>query len=109
MPGHIGTSIVINSMQALTDGKDASELANMMGGDADGLTSNQVQSMMDEAGRGFRDDAPTTSEQAAAIILDGVRAERWRILVGEDAYRLDEAVRANPEDAYEADFAPSEG
>ena len=44
---------------------------------------------------GFRDNAPTTAAQAATIILDGVRAGEWRILVGDDAHRLDEAVRAD--------------
>jgi len=29
-----------------------------------------------------------------------VRAEKWRILVGDDAQALDEAVRADPEGAY---------
>jgi hypothetical protein len=38
------------------------------------------------------------------VILDGVRAGRWRILVGADAYRLDERVRATPENAYDAEF-----
>ena len=53
----------------------------------------------------FRDQAPTTAEQAATIILDGVRAGRWRILVGDDAQRLDGMVRADPEGAYEDSFA----
>jgi hypothetical protein len=34
-----------------------------------------------------------------------VRENRWRILVGEDAKRLDELVRKAPEAAYDADFA----
>jgi hypothetical protein len=29
-----------------------------------------------------------------------VRAGKWRILVGDDALALDEAVRADPENAY---------
>eukprot|EP01047_Picozoa_sp_COSAG01_P064679 COSAG01_NODE_8603_length_2722_cov_1.458635_2_plen_64_part_00 len=32
-----------------------------------------------------------------------VRRRRWRILVGEDARRLDAAVRAAPEAAYDAE------
>jgi hypothetical protein len=42
-----------------------------------------------------------TAAQAAAIILDGLREDRWRILVGDDAHALDEAVRADPESAYD--------
>ena len=45
---------------------------------------------------GFRDNAPTSAAEAATIILEGVRNGRWRILVGDDAHRLDEAVRQTP-------------
>jgi hypothetical protein len=48
--------------------------------------------------------APTTAARAATIILDGVKAGRWRILVGEDVTRLDKRVRKNPEAAYDVDF-----
>ena len=53
---------------------------------------------------GFRDNAPTSAAEAATIILDGVKADEWRILVGDDAHRLDEAVRAEPTVAYEPEF-----
>ena len=52
----------------------------------------------------FRDAAPTTAAQAATIILDGVRNDVWRILVGDDAYVIDRLVRAAPETAYEISF-----
>ena len=52
----------------------------------------------------FREDAPTTAAQAATVILDGVKAGRWRILIGDDAHRLDELVREFPEEAYEESF-----
>ena len=55
----------------------------------------------------FREDAPTTAAQAAKIILDGVKAERWRILVGDDAHALDERVRQTPEKAYTPEFYQS--
>jgi hypothetical protein len=53
----------------------------------------------------FRDNAPTSAAQAATIILDGVRNDTWRVLVGQDARALDQAVRETPELAYEASFA----
>ena len=53
------------------------------------------------------EDAPTTAAEAATIILDGVKADRWRILVGKDAHRLDELVRQSPEQAYDLDFFES--
>ena len=52
----------------------------------------------------FRDAAPTTAAQAATIILDGVRTDAWRILVGDDAHVLDRLVRATPETAYDPSF-----
>jgi len=52
----------------------------------------------------FRDNAPTTAAQAAKIILEGVRNDEWRILVGEDAKALDRMVRESPETAYEQSF-----
>ncbi len=85
MPGHIGTAIVENSMR-----HGAHEL--------DMETAEMVQLMSDM----FRDQAPMTAAEASTEILDGVREGRWRILVGDDARKLDLAVRANPEIAYES-------
>jgi len=114
MPGHIGTDIAINSRKVLTgsqdDGLSAETLAGArqqmqrMGVAADQLTDDQIQALVAEQGRRFRDDAPTPAAAAARIMLDGVKAETWRILVGEDAHRMDEMVRADPEHAYEPGF-----
>ena len=48
-----------------------------------------------------------TAAAAATVILDGVKADRWRILVGEDAQRIDDLVRRSPERAYDVDFFES--
>jgi hypothetical protein len=114
MPGHIGTEIVTNSRMVLTgDGSEqlsagavAQARARMaaVGMDTASVTDDQIQAYMADAARRFRDEAPTTAAQAATIILDGVRAERWRILVGDDAKVLDSMVRADPENAYEPEF-----
>ena len=53
----------------------------------------------------FRDAAPMTAAQAATVILDGVRAGEWRILVGDDAHTLDALVRQVPAEAYDDSFA----
>jgi hypothetical protein len=57
-----------------------------------------------ELERRFRDEALTSAAQAATIILDGVKADRWRILVGADAHKIDEMVRQSPERAYDIGF-----
>ncbi len=101
MPGHIGTDIVLNSREIL--GIDLDEARTQMerrGIETDGLSDDDIQNLMKMFGEMFRDNAPLSAEQAATIILDGVRAGKWRILVGDDAHTLDEAVRADPEGAY---------
>ncbi len=111
MPGHIGTSIVINaatilgnpSLDELTS-EELEPLRTMMkqrGMDTADMTDDQIRELMKTIGEGFRDNAPVSSEQAAAIILDGIRHDRWRILVGDDALALDQFVRGNPDEAYE--------
>ena len=53
----------------------------------------------------FRDGAPMTAAQAATVILEGVRAGEWRILVGDDAHKLDALVREVPHEAYDDSFS----
>ncbi len=83
MPGHIGTSIALNTIA---------------------LLGGEVDARVTEWGAAFRNSAPTTAEQAAATILEGVLAGRWRVLVGDDAHVVDALVRDTPEEAYEASF-----
>ena len=110
MPGHIGTDIPVNSRkilkgsEAAIDIAAARRLAAARGVDVVGLSDEQIRERVMELERRFRDDAPTTAAQAATIILDGVKAEKWRILVGKDAESLDERVRAAPEAAYSPEF-----
>jgi NAD(P)-dependent dehydrogenase (short-subunit alcohol dehydrogenase family) len=104
MPGHIGTDIVLNSRELL--GVDLEEARTQMarrGLETDGFSDDDILNLMKMFGEMFRDNAPVSAEQAATIILDGVRAGKWRILVGDDAHALDEAVRADPEAAYGED------
>ncbi len=110
MPGHVGTAIIRNTREVLQGEDDAVALEGArkrmkaMGADPATLSDNAIRAIMAEMARGFEENAPTTAAQAVTIILDGVRANRWRILVGEDARLLDEAVRRDPEHAYDADW-----
>src|SRR6201996_8284378 len=80
MPGHIGTDIAINSRKVLSGEEElsAASLATaraqmkMFGVPTDQLTDDQIKALVDEQGRQFRDNAPTSAAQAAKIILDGV-------------------------------------
>lgn len=86
MPGHIGTSIALNTVAEFAP-------------DLEGEVKREVM----QRAEAFR-DAGLSPDKAAEVILDGVREGRWRILVGPDAYALDETVRARPEAAYDSDF-----
>jgi hypothetical protein len=114
MPGHIGTSIISNSRRIQSgtesDALSANELLSArqrlkgMGIDTTPMSDDDIQKIAIDRARSFRDEAPTSAAQAAKIILDGVKAERWRILVGDDAVRLDARVRETPEQAYTPEF-----
>ncbi|MGH7063447.1 MAG: SDR family NAD(P)-dependent oxidoreductase [Stellaceae bacterium] len=114
MPGHIGTGITVNSRKiqsgSQSDEIDATQLAQARariastGRDAAALADDAIRKLVAERDRRFREEAPTSAAEAAKIILDGVRAERWRILVGADAQIIDEMVRRTPERAYDTDF-----
>src|SRR5262245_19327509 len=91
MPGHIGTSIVENTRKVVT-GHGISEMSakeiadarrsigSIMGEAAKTLTDDQIRQMVTEMARQFEANAPTSAAEAATIILNGVREERWRIL-----------------------------
>ena len=115
MPGHIGTSIVINTNRVLgkppfleMSERDVALVREQLakrGFPIADLPDDQIRGMMHQLALGFRDAAPVTAAQAATIILDGVRNDAWRILVGDDAHALDRMVRESPETAYEPSFA----
>ena len=115
LPGHVGTDILGNSLRA--HGKDPErmtgpQLEEMIPADARaGLTAagllaedasaEDLRRMLVRMTDDFRDKAPLGAARAATVILDGVRSGAWRILVGEDAKRIDAAVRARPDAAYD--------
>jgi len=115
MPGHVGTDIIANSMRARGLPEPAqmsdAQIEELIPGDARrglaeaGLlakdaTADDLRQLLAQMNADFRDKAPLSAAAAATIILDGVRSGAWRILVGEDAKKIDEMVRATPEDAY---------
>ena len=116
MPGHVGTDIIANSLRArglpaaeqMSDAqveelipRDTQAALIGAGMLAEGASADDLRQMLVRANADFRDKAPVSAAEAAAIILDGVRAGAWRILVGKDAEKLDAAVRAKPEAAYD--------
>ena len=113
-PGHIGTNIAINSRMVLA-GSESQEMSaaefaaararmRALGIDADQIADDQIKAQVAAMCEAFRDNAPMTDAQAAKVMLDAVKADRWRVLVGEDSKRLDEMVRKDPERAYDPDF-----
>ena len=115
MPGQIGTSIRANTRKIHSGNResgaiDAAGLAQawerfaLLGRDVSQLSDDQLRNLVAELERRFRDEALTSAAEAATIILDGVKADRWRILVGADAHKVDEMVRQSPERAYDIAF-----
>jgi len=109
IPGHVGTDIIVNSLRArgLPEPKQLShaQLAELIPAAAwpDGASAEDMRQFLIQASDGFRDNAPVSAAQAAGIILDGVQAGTWRILIGDDARLIDRFVRTKPESAYDYD------
>jgi NAD(P)-dependent dehydrogenase (short-subunit alcohol dehydrogenase family) len=114
MPGHIGTGIAANTGK-VQSGNDSDSMTERqlrqargriaaMGVDVARMSDADVEKAVRERARRFVEEAPMSAAEAATVILDGVKADRWRILVGEDAKKIDELVRRAPEQAYDVDF-----
>ncbi len=111
LPGHVGTDIVANTLRILglpePERMSEAELERIRpeltsrGLAGEHTATEELRAMAIRLQSDFRDRAPLSAADAAAIILDGVRAGRWRILVGEDAKMIDAAVRSKPEAAYD--------
>jgi NAD(P)-dependent dehydrogenase (short-subunit alcohol dehydrogenase family) len=114
MPGHIGTGIVSNSRKIQfgteSDVMSPEEITQARarlaasGQDLSQVSDADIQTLSAERARRFEEEAPMTAAAVATVILDGVKADRWRILVGHDAHLLDQRVRQAPQDAYDAEF-----
>ena len=114
MPGHIGTGIRVNSLKVQTntdsDEPDAAQIAmartrlQSMGQDTSAITDAQIKAMLIERAKRFVTDAPTSAAEAATTILDGVKSDQLRILVGRDAHLIDGMVRHDPDHAYDEEF-----
>jgi len=114
MPGHVGSEIAVNTGRVLghPEPKDWTDeqVENQRrawrrrGVEGADLDNDQIRNAVQQNLTDFRETAPLTPAQAATIILDGVREDRWRILVGKDAAAIDRAVRKVPEKTYDPDF-----
>jgi hypothetical protein len=110
MPGHIGTSIAENTGKILggersdEDYEKVKENMIKMGMPVHNFSVEQIKEQIKENAEAFKNNAPTSSEQAAEIILSAVKKKEWRVLVGEDAKAIDQWVRNDPTDAYEINF-----
>jgi NAD(P)-dependent dehydrogenase (short-subunit alcohol dehydrogenase family) len=89
-PGGVKTNIARNAVRlAKKYLEEHPELALQMGPQlekADGLVA------------AFEAHAGTSAEEAASVIVEGIKGNRWRILIGQDAASLDELQRSHPED-----------
>jgi len=113
LPGHVGTNIVANTRRILghagpeqmSEGEleEARAALVRIGLPVENASTEELRAAVVKLENQFKDSAPLSAAAAATIILDGVRAGDWRILVGDDAKAVDAAVRATPEAAYDYD------
>ena len=110
MPGHIGTSIAENTGKILggersdEDYEKTKQDMIKMGLPVHNFSIEQIKDQIRENAESFKNNAPTSSAEAAEIILSAVKRKEWRVLVGEDAKAIDGWVRKSPEDAYNINF-----
>lgn len=114
MPGHVGTSIAQNVFRvhgkSLPEDMSSDDLLSIREGlqrasvDVSFMSDDDLRGAIRKRVNDFQDEAPLSAKQASELILEGVREERWRILIGADAKALDSAVRQHPDDSYEPDF-----
>jgi NAD(P)-dependent dehydrogenase (short-subunit alcohol dehydrogenase family) len=100
MPGVVSTGMYANSLRHLGAEGAAPDWAGFlsrMGVEPADLSERELEQTAAVLNELF----VATPSEAATIILDALRAGRWRILVGYDAHHLDETIRVDPEHAYE--------
>jgi len=117
MPGHVGTEIAVNTGRVLGSTQpgqlsddDVKAIRNRWAKERTGveeLSDDQIREMLqlqlEQQQQAFREGG-LTSDQAATIILEAVKRDEWRILVGEDAEALDRVIRRNPLNTYDRDL-----
>ena len=106
MPGHIGTDISQNTGIILgkrPEDLDDNELQLMKegwmkaGAPIHNLSLEVFREAIIQRQDDFKNNALTSAQDAAKIILDGVKKNQWRFLVGPDAEALDSRVFENRE------------
>ncbi len=110
MAGHIGTAIGVNTRQILRHSDATDICAKRAYLEAHGynvvtMTDAEIETTSDKLEDDYVKFAPLTAADAAAAIIAGVKADQWRILIGEDAKQLDKSVRDEPDKAYDLDFS----
>ncbi len=112
IPGGVGTDIRANSGRMLdaespgasvTSGSEHLRIyLGGMGVPIDDVSDAMLERLMDVM---QSDVFAMPPAQGAKQLLDGVRADRWRVFIGVGVVQLDRAVRADPESIYELDGA----
>ena len=67
------------------------------------MSDEELRATLSDQMRNFASQGLTPA-QGAEIILNGVKADKWRILLGKDADAIDRAIRKYPLEAYDPDF-----
>ncbi|MBN9620927.1 MAG: SDR family oxidoreductase, partial [Actinobacteria bacterium] len=109
MPGTVRTGLGTNSERILgtqgpggRSGDGSAEFRRYLA--ASGVAADDLDAAgLDAVGGVVRELFMTPAPEAVETILDAIGNGRWRVLVGADAWELDEAVRSRPEATYDVD------
>ena len=114
MPGHTGTQILTNSAEILGHNPPDQwtpeevqthrrrwQIAGVEG--VQQLSDDQIRQRGVEEIENM-ESFGLAAEEAAQIIIEGIKANTWRILIGTDTQALDQLVRESPDTAYDPDF-----
>jgi NAD(P)-dependent dehydrogenase (short-subunit alcohol dehydrogenase family) len=115
IPGHVGTAIIANSSRILGHKSPMEMPASTLGATrrdlsrrgiaVSNMSDTQLREYLDHEMHKFQTEARTTASEAAHKIIEGICGTCWRILIGDDAVLVDDAVRERPDAAYEPAFA----
>jgi NAD(P)-dependent dehydrogenase (short-subunit alcohol dehydrogenase family) len=110
IPGQVQTSISTNTLRAhdrdpatMSTERLTQERARLQcgGTDVSRLDDEELRAQLAVWRQAFEATAMLTADQAATLILDGVRKDRRRIRLGFDAFSMDRATRLAPTRAYD--------
>jgi hypothetical protein len=111
MLGAVSTKLSLNSQKYLgyklpeeMSDAEIEEVRKRLVDPMKSMPVGELRNALQAAMAGEQSNAPTSAQEAAALIVDATKGEDWRVVIGPGAKLLDGEVRNDPMHAYESDF-----